>query len=257
MTNLNRSFRGLLVADQCWGDSWSDAGTGDAHCSTGVTRGSGWRWRRSGGYGGGHPSHGCALVWGLHGASLSPHSTFLPRFLRLPRVVGRCLPGHQLSFWHILPPVSYAELSEECHLLLSAMQPQPPAVKDCKKGVISSKTQKLQTDCILFLVCRERTGNRHFLQQYILCDQQVTGVNNTNVQIEPGPVSQSKLTTVWLSWRCPISPNQTMEILITRMMGLVIDWFSSCQTFWCRLISIHTKQIIITCTMSAAWLPQG
>lgn len=162
LTDLNRSCRGLLLGDQCRGDPWGDTSTSDAHCSTCAAWWSWWRWRGDGGYGGGHPGHSRTPVRDLHSAALRSHSTFLPRFLRLPHLVGGCLPGHQLSFWHLLPPVPYAELTEECQTVLPAMQPQPSAVvmlfqskaRDSKWGYFTRNTQ-LQTECTLFLVCWE------------------------------------------------------------------------------------------------------
>lgn len=55
------------------------------------------------------------------------------------------------------------------------------------------------------------------------CDQQATGVNNTNVQRELGPLSQSKfnlvlvnLHSLWVIWLH----------LITGITNLVISWLS-------------------------------
>lgn len=128
LTDLYWSCRGFLLGDRCRGDPRGDTGTGDANGSSCAAQWSGWRWRGDGGCGGGHPGHSSTPVRDLRRTADRPHSTFLPRFLRLPHMVGGCLPGHQLSLWHLLPPVPYAELTEECHTVLPAMQPHPSDV---------------------------------------------------------------------------------------------------------------------------------
>lgn len=122
-------------------DPWSDPSAADAHRRPGAARRCGRRRGRRGGRGGGHPGHGGPLVRGLLGAALGAHAHFLPRIIRLPHVVGGRLPGHQLSLWHVLPPVPHAELTQECRTLYFIFF-KYCIEKDCKMEVHSFRKDK-------------------------------------------------------------------------------------------------------------------
>ena len=183
------------MGERCRGDARGDSSAGDAHgcsCAAWCCR---WRWRGRGRHGGGHPGHSSTPVRDLHSAAVRPHSNFLPRFLRLPHLVGSCLPGHQLSVWHLLPSVPYAELTVECHTVPPAVQ--PPALS-CwmvwqriaanSRGAFSF--QHTTTDRRHLVFGLQRLDGWWALSVHIgrfcglihLCDQQATGINNTNVR---------------------------------------------------------------------------
>lgn len=249
-TDLYRSCRGLLLEPWCREASRGDAGTGHAHSSTCASRWSRWRWRGGGGHGRGHPGHGGTPVGGLHSTEVRPHSTFLPGFLRLPHLVGRCLPGHQLSVWYLLPPVPYAELTEENKV---------PYCSTCNAAALGTFHEKhTTTDSmrlvtvigVLIKVCSEQTGivcsNIDLAALMTFGDQQATGISNTNYREKWGPVSQRKFILACLSLGHLASLSLTLAILVNWYhKGGYSGFYRSSY----RCVHITETEFLITCNI--------